>query len=40
MQSHDAQYADVEGRSYHYPLHIPNARQIQLGDVLVAGCHG
>jgi hypothetical protein len=34
-QADDSKYDDVEGVSYHYPKHIPNARQITVGDLIV-----
>lgn len=34
-QAKDSKYADVEGRAYEYPRHIPNAQRIAVGDLLV-----
>lgn len=34
-QARDSKYADVEGRAYEYPRHIPNAQRIAVGDLLV-----
>lgn len=33
-QAEESKYQDVEGVSYHYPNHIPNARQIGVGDFI------
>lgn len=35
IQGTDSKYADVEGRAYEYPRHIPNAQRIDVGDVVV-----
>ena len=34
-QARDSKYADVEGKAYEYPRHIPNAQRIAVGDLLV-----
>ncbi len=34
-QAKDSKYADVEGKVYEYPRHIPNAQRITVGDILV-----
>ena len=35
LQAKDSKYADIEGRAYEYPRHIPNAQRIGVGDLLV-----
>ena len=35
IQAKDSKYADVEGRAYEYPRHIPQAQRVAVGDILV-----
>lgn len=35
LQKQVSEYADEEGVSYNYPLHIPNGKQIKPGDYLI-----
>jgi hypothetical protein len=35
IQARDSKYADIEGRAYEYPRHIPQAQRVAVGDVLV-----
>jgi hypothetical protein len=35
IQSKDSKYADIEGRAYECPCHIPHAQRIGVGDILV-----